>query len=650
MDKGTLSAIARVTATGPQGPVRGTAFLVGSGLVATALHNVADRSADPPAFFTGITLEFPNHWPTHKTAAKALKFDRDADCVLLECAAPPSCQPLGLQELQRSGGQWETYGFSNMQSLDGLVVDGDVTNHLGKLYGQDAIQLYSKHLAAAIGGDARGLSGGPLLMRNVAVGLMRFALGPPERTVGGVVYACPARFIFALDPALSFQKMPQVRTLLADDQLNALIMRYVVEFAPQRDAFENIVRYALGVELADVTDPRLPFDKIVSDLLNWASRQGLGPMEALLYATTRSRPQNAELRTFCQTHVPSVLNAVNVADLIFKIRLALQALSGLQSRNADVRAIAATYRGELQAMLRQIRVVAQYKGLHSILHDVRQKLEAIDRALGADPKDGKANAGLRRYALEIHDLADNAELKIDGLDTREREKSWINGLHARASDMIDVAKEDASLEDRDQVYNSLRSLVSEMLPRINEALAKAAGSLRLASLIDMVDAVIGKGSPDAQELQQLTAGADAVGALRVRIAGLIKEHESWQAASIELEGANASISHQPQRKFGEWPSFQAKVRALCNVEPEALWSTRLIERLDAWIDATPNAKPDKAERDAGKEAFAVFYGSCNDRFYEVDKDVDRDSAKVVDLALPVERLLNVTPAPTGLNP
>src|SRR6266849_654339 len=128
MDKSTLLTIARVTATSPRGPVRGTGFLVGSGLVATALHNVADRKADPPAFFTAINLEFPNHKPIHKTAAKALKFDRDADCVLLECTEPPNCPPLRLQELQRSGGQWETYGFSNMQSLDGLAVDGDVTN------------------------------------------------------------------------------------------------------------------------------------------------------------------------------------------------------------------------------------------------------------------------------------------------------------------------------------------------------------------------------------------------------------------------------------------------------------------------------------------------------------------------------------------
>ncbi len=41
---------------------RGTGFLVAPGLVLTALHVVADRHTDPPAFYPGaLTLAFPGH-------------------------------------------------------------------------------------------------------------------------------------------------------------------------------------------------------------------------------------------------------------------------------------------------------------------------------------------------------------------------------------------------------------------------------------------------------------------------------------------------------------------------------------------------------------------------------------------------------------
>ena len=63
-----------------------------------------------------------------------------------------------------------------MQSVDGLVVDGDVTNHAGGLNKILAIQLYSKQLAAA-GSSANGLSGAPVIINKMVAGVLRSALG-----------------------------------------------------------------------------------------------------------------------------------------------------------------------------------------------------------------------------------------------------------------------------------------------------------------------------------------------------------------------------------------------------------------------------------------------------------------------------------------
>ncbi|MCK1274108.1 trypsin-like peptidase domain-containing protein [Bradyrhizobium sp. 61] len=638
MDESTRAVIAEVTATSPVGPVRGTGFLVAHDLVATALHNVADRDPEDPVFFQNINLQFPGH----ATAATPVKWNRTADCMLLRCTDPPPSAantPLALRALHRSGGEWETYGYANMQPADGLTVSGDVTNHAGELFGGPAIQLYSKQLAGGIGGDARGLSGGPVLMRDVVVGLMRFALGDEDHTIGGVVYACPAKFFADLDPVLSVQEMPTVQTVLLDDQVRELVPIYVKEFSAGDNALGTIVKYSLGLDLDQVTNPDQQFETIVTYLLTWANQQGAGPMEALLNATLRSRPANNDLRELCRKYAPDVLNPIDIGGLIFKAIRALELLSALVRTSAPANAIANSYRGDVQIILQQVHVVEQYKALHGILHNLQFKLEAIDLALRLPATDVRANASLERFAEEIRDYAQDAEERIRGLDTEQVEMGWINALKARSEEMLEVADPAASMDDRGQVYTTLRSVVTTAAPQINRSLAEAAGKLGLLGLTSMIDEVVCVENPNPAESQDLMNGAAAIGAVRICVAGLIKEHFAWQAVSTEVEGAKNSIRHQPQGKIFQWPLFEKRLRALCGMYPEELWSKRLLDRLDKWIGATPNAQPDATEREQGKIALHTFSGSCDDRFYRLDESVKAMSEKIVQLAPSLNRLL-----------
>ncbi|RXT45671.1 effector-associated domain EAD1-containing protein [Bradyrhizobium betae] len=638
MDESTRAVIAQVTARSPAGLVRGTAFLVAHDLVATALHNVADRNQEEAVFFQDIKLTFPDH----ETAATPVKGDRIADCMLLRCeVAPPSetHTPLALRELHRSGGEWETYGYANMQPADGLTVSGDVTNHAGELFGGPAIQLYSKQLAGGIGGDARGLSGGPVLMRDVVVGLMRFALGDEDHTIGGVVYACPVKFFAVLDPVLSVQQMPTVQTVLDDDRVKELIPIYVKEFSAADNALGTIVKYSLGLELDQVTNPGQPFETIVTYLLTWANQQGSGPMEALLNATLRARPANNDLRELCKRYAPGVLNPPDIGGMIYKAARALEVLSALVKTNAPANAIACSYRGDVLIILQQVHVVEQYKALHNILHNLQFKLEAIELALSSPATDLRANSALERFAEEIHDYAQDAEEKIRGLDTDQVEMGWINALKARSDEMREVADPAASMNDRGQVYTTLRSAVTTAAPQINRSLAESAGKLGLLALMTMIDEVVSVSDPAPSEAKDLASGAAAVGTIRVSVAGLIKEHFAWQAVSTEVDGAMNSIRHQPQGKIFQWPLFEKRLRALCAMYPEELWSKRLLERLDKWIVATPNARPDAIEREQGKIALLAFSGSCDDRFYRLDESVKLMSEKIVQLAPSLNRLL-----------
>jgi WD40 repeat protein len=191
MEEAVRRAIARIDVIdGAQVLSRGTGFLVGPGLVLTALHVVANRNPDPPQFLPGrIVLTFPG--ATREARLHTSFWDRRADWALLTCDELPGVRPLPLAELQRTGDAWETYGFPDANPRDGMVQRGTVENHLGDLDGVPAFQLFSLQAAAGQGAPVKGLSGGPVLVDGALVGLLRFALMKDGQAVAGTLYACP---------------------------------------------------------------------------------------------------------------------------------------------------------------------------------------------------------------------------------------------------------------------------------------------------------------------------------------------------------------------------------------------------------------------------------------------------------------------------
>lgn len=238
MDQKTRDAIAKVTVTRPDGAGRGTAFLITKDLVATALHTVADRREETPAPYGPIVLEFQSH----TTQADLVGYDKEADCAVLRCVNPPRAAPLQMRGLGRSGDPWQTWGYPNLQSLNGLALDGEVTTTHGELYGEkNIIQLFCNQLAAGLGADARGLSGSPVLANDRVIGIMRFALGPDERVAGGVLYACPIWKLHGI-AGLVVEVGPVVGPGNTDDDLAAVIGSNARPYARKVKEFVEITR------------------------------------------------------------------------------------------------------------------------------------------------------------------------------------------------------------------------------------------------------------------------------------------------------------------------------------------------------------------------------------------------------------------------
>ncbi|MDX1644526.1 MAG: trypsin-like peptidase domain-containing protein, partial [Thermoanaerobaculia bacterium] len=191
MEDRLRSSIARIDVVRDEKSLsRGTGTLVHERFVLTALHVVADRHQTPPMPYPGtIVLEFPGH-RTEATIYED-RLDPFQDWVILECAEPPPALPVPMAELDRSGGEFTTFGFPDSQPVDGMVQTGSVESHVAELNRVPVFQLFSKQAAAGDGAPVKGLSGGPMLVDGALVGVLRFALMKDQKTVAGTLYACP---------------------------------------------------------------------------------------------------------------------------------------------------------------------------------------------------------------------------------------------------------------------------------------------------------------------------------------------------------------------------------------------------------------------------------------------------------------------------
>ena len=189
------SAIARVKAGGSQG----TGFAVARDRVATCLHVVADRKGRPIAPRGPITVQFPGHGAVEATL---VAHDVAFDWAILACAVPAAVAPVVVRPAVAGGAldrPWWTYGYPDLNAVDGSTAAGAIRNLAGSYGGVAAIELYSEELKAT---PVHGHSGSPLFdgddpaRDTVVIGIIRATLEEDERSFGKL-YATAAAHLLA---------------------------------------------------------------------------------------------------------------------------------------------------------------------------------------------------------------------------------------------------------------------------------------------------------------------------------------------------------------------------------------------------------------------------------------------------------------------
>jgi hypothetical protein len=653
-------AIAKITIEGTNG--RGTGFLVAPDLVATALHVVADRSTEPPAFFSGpIHLEFRGH----KTDADVIpdKWNQDADCVLLRCLdpAPLAAYPtIPLRELDHSDDLFKTRGYPDTQPIDGVTWAGKVRDFAAQLTNfyatrrsayEPVLQLFCEEAGAGTGAPPKGLSGAPIVVGTAAVGLMRFALMQDGRTVAATLYGCSARDIVALDPEkLSLRPSLALTVLLTPEQMAQLAGLLVAAFADNLNGLSRTVRFSLGAEAARSVTAAKDLTEFVSTLLTALAQQGPGMISVLLRGAIAARPANQDLRAFAQQVSPYALQPLSDdpdvqeahdSALVTKITFALIDLNRIRQVR-DLQHIMASYRPDFEKTGVQIGILAKYKELHNCLHEVQERLDGITNRVERLKSGDNVLRYLKDDAAFLRDFARRARNQLENLPTADREQGWIDKLDACAADMKAAAMA-ASVIDENVL--GVPERLARLLPNasgINQELvgtAKDVGLTNFSETMRLVEQQLG-GTMSADSLKCLTEGSLAVGRLRSRLAGLVAEHDEWQSLNTDLEYTKAQKKIQPQARFLAWSRFKVKLIGLCDAFPQEEWSIELKDMMKPWMADDPPPEPQiPANIKKLNDDFDDFYKKCVNRFIEVDHELNELCKKITSFKTPLDVLL-----------
>ena len=655
-------AIAKISIEGTD--VRGTGFLVAPDMVATALHVVADRKVEPPAFLPGtIHLEFRGH----KTAAEVIpnRWNQDADCVLLRCLDPEALAAyptIPLRELNHSDDLFKTRGYPDAQPVDGVTWAGKVRDYAAQLTNfyatrrsayEPVLQLFCEEAGAGTGAPPKGLSGAPIIVGSAAIGLMRFALMQDGRAVAATLYGCSARDIVTLDPEKLSLRPPLAPTVLLTPEQMAQLARFLVAaFAGNLNGLRRTVRFSLGAEAERSVTRAKDIDEFVSTLLPTLAQQGPGMISVLLRGSIAAHPADQDLRAFAEQVSPYALQPLSDdrdlqeahdRELVTKITFALGDLNRMRQAR-DLHHIMASYRPDFERTRQQIVILAKYKELHNCLHEIQKRLSAITYNIERLKSNDHVQPYLRDDASFLSNYAKKARNQLEGLPTADEEQDWIGQLQSCADDMkaasmaVSVINENVLL---------VPERLAHLLPNashINKELvatAKDVGLNNFSETMRLVEQQLAATMPE-DSLKWLGQGSLAVGRLRSRLAGLVAEHDEWQSLNTDLEYTKTQKKIQPQARFSSWPQFKAKLIGLCDAFPQEEWSIELKEMMAPWMAA--NDPPPEPQIPANirklNEDFDAFFKQCVDRFIKVDDELNELCKKITSFETPLDALLS----------
>ncbi len=319
-------------------------------------------------------------------------------------------------------------------------------------------------------------------------------------------------------------------------------------------------------------------------------------------------------------------------------RHGLLALYDLMQRSPEVRHAVVAFQTDFRATCQQLDVVADYKGLHDLLHQLQfQCYEPLVRETPRFPDDDHVLDILNAVLLDLEDVVGQLHQVVLHSSLPARETTWISVVDAARVDLSNALDTLNSSLLR-QVIRRLRSLLAIQLSHINDRLNQAADTLRLQALTEALAHISNRVQSlklDAELITKFRDGVEALDELGRSLTAMVDDHHHWQAIEVELWRLEGSLAQDMSELELTWPDLKVEANALCSATGVE-WAATLRKESESLTAAVASGNPV-----AVKRAFTGYRRRASNHFFEVDAYLKVLCRELSNVGVPLSSVLRM---------
>ncbi|MEM9276225.1 MAG: hypothetical protein AAGA80_25200 [Cyanobacteria bacterium P01_F01_bin.143] len=306
----------------------------------------------------------------------------------------------------------------------------------------------------------------------------------------------------------------------------------------------------------------------------------------------------------------------------------------------EVKTAVIKFRAEFQAISDQVEMLATYKDLHDLLHNLEFKCyQGILREARHFPDDYTCLSILESYGQNLEDIIAD----VEGIMTQNNPASegitWHKDLR-QACGFLQTALEE---EDKSQLKKAIwfiNRIIASQPSQVNTALVSTAKVLLLPTLVEGMKSIwniVAKSELEPAQLDQFQESVISLTKLDDDLKLLVTTHDSWQKIDSQLryiETITANSSDLFELEMS-WPGLNAEVIAQCQNSQEN-WAISLQKeatRLDEALNGQNTSKV--------KQYFGSYRNRASQGFYKIDQELRTFCGNLRDVGNPLAYLLRM---------
>jgi hypothetical protein len=316
----------------------------------------------------------------------------------------------------------------------------------------------------------------------------------------------------------------------------------------------------------------------------------------------------------------------------------LMALGEFMQLSPSVRNAVIEFQTDFKVAHGQVEQLGDYKDVHDLLHRLQFSCyNVIIHAATRFPNDETALDELTEHAFTFENIIDKLKLVASKPTMPKQELRWIDDAEQIKVDLHNAINSQDGAKLRN-VIGRLHRLLTIYPPRINTALNRAAGALRLPSLVNALTRVcddLTSHNLDSQKVMTFQSGVDALDKLEKALSQLVDSHDRWQTLEVELNQLETSAGGSLDQFMMEWPYVKQKAETLC-VDSAEKWANELREECRVLDETIVGNNPAALRR-----SFRNYQRRVANRFYQVDLDLKALCGNLRQIGTPLASVLEL---------